>query len=173
MNVKTSPSGAPPLASRSVSGLVWLLSNSCARVPAQLAGDSRNTVSTLPLHVTTQEKHCRAKDHNNQDDPDNAGHSVILLDTCLRGKILHRQTWFHILTHAWDRWWSLWVRGAVLLRRGVRAPLRVEMGLGECRGHGDGQRSIPRLLHLRTARPVWPVPGDVVGAHQESGSARR
>src|SRR5882762_11392030 len=89
-----------------------------------------------------------------------------------REKILHPKTRFHILTHARDRWWSLWVRGAVLLRRRVRAPLRVEVGLGECRGYGDGQGSIPRLLHLRTARPVWPVSCDVVGAHEESGPAR-
>src|SRR2546428_10257455 len=46
MNVKTSPNGAPPFASRSVSGLVWLLSNSFARVPEQFAGDRRNTVNT-------------------------------------------------------------------------------------------------------------------------------
>src|SRR5213593_1674671 len=86
MNVKTSPSGAPPLARRAVSGLVRLLSNSCARVPAQLAGDSRNTVNTLPLHVPTQEKHRRAKDHNNQDDPDNAGHFCHPPNRYPRGK---------------------------------------------------------------------------------------
>jgi hypothetical protein len=40
------------LLSRAVSGLVRLFSNSCARVPAQLAGDNRKTVSTLALHVT-------------------------------------------------------------------------------------------------------------------------
>src|SRR2546423_159581 len=45
MNVKTSPSGAPPSASLAVNGLVRLLSSICARVPAQLAGDSRKTVS--------------------------------------------------------------------------------------------------------------------------------
>jgi hypothetical protein len=45
-------------------------------VPAQLAGDSRKTVNTLTLHVPPQEKHRRAKDHNYQDDPDNAGHSA-------------------------------------------------------------------------------------------------
>src|SRR6266404_2314347 len=86
MKVNTSPSGAPPFARRAVNGLVRLLSNSCARVPAQLAGDSRNTVSTLPLHVTTQEKDRRTKDHNNQDDPDNAGHSATLLNKYRREK---------------------------------------------------------------------------------------
>src|SRR5881396_960966 len=78
MNVKTSPSGAPPFARRAVSGLVWLLSSICARVPAQLAGDSKNTVSTLPLHVAPQEKNGRTKDHNNQDDPDNTRHPALL-----------------------------------------------------------------------------------------------
>jgi hypothetical protein len=45
-------------------------------VPAQLAGDNRKTVSTLPLHVPPQEKHRRAKNHNDQDDPHDAGHPM-------------------------------------------------------------------------------------------------
>jgi len=45
MNVKTSPIGAPPLASRAVNGLVRLFSSIRARVPEQLAGESRKTVN--------------------------------------------------------------------------------------------------------------------------------
>src|SRR5689334_1170693 len=87
MKLKTSPSGAPPFASRVVKGLVWLLSSSCARVPAQLAGESRNTVSRLSLHVAAEEKHRRAKDHNYQGDPDDAWHFAILpLKRILPGK---------------------------------------------------------------------------------------
>ena len=51
MNVKTSPMGAPPFASRAVSGLVRLFSSIRARVPEQLAGDKRNTVTMSALHV--------------------------------------------------------------------------------------------------------------------------
>src|SRR2546421_6120951 len=76
MKVKTSPRDAPPLASRAVSGLVLLLSSNCARVPAQLAGDSRKTVTTLTLHVSPQEKHRHAKDHDDQNDPHDAGHDA-------------------------------------------------------------------------------------------------
>src|SRR5438132_14295772 len=64
------------------------------------------TPSTLPLHVPPQEKRRRAKDHNDQDNPDNTRHAAVLG----RGpwkKILHAKTWFYILTHAWARWWSL------------------------------------------------------------------
>src|SRR6266576_1005356 len=94
MKAKTSPSGAPPFARRAVSGLVWLLSNICARVPAQLAGESRNTVSTSPLHVAPQEEHGRAKDHNNQDDPDNTWHFALGWNRVLRKRICKPKTSF-------------------------------------------------------------------------------
>src|SRR5712671_4468842 len=77
MNEKTSPSVAPPLVRRAVIGLVWLRSSICARVPPQLAGESKKTVNTLTLHVPPQEKHRRAKDHNYHDDPDDTGHFAM------------------------------------------------------------------------------------------------
>src|SRR5437016_11212745 len=36
------------------------------------------TPSTLPLHVPPQEKRRRAKDHNDQDNPDNTRHAAVL-----------------------------------------------------------------------------------------------
>src|SRR2546430_7521121 len=44
--LNTSPSGAPPFANRSRSGLAVLFSSIWARFPEQLAGESRKTVST-------------------------------------------------------------------------------------------------------------------------------
>src|SRR5213592_4583479 len=82
-------------------------------------------------------------------------------------KMLHPQTWFYILTHAWARRWALHLRGAVLFRRRIRAPDGVEMGRGECRGHDNGQSTVPRFLLLHSAPPVWPVPRDLV-AHTKN-----
>src|SRR6266853_1388100 len=87
-------------------------------------------------------------------------------------RILHAKTWLYILTHAWARRWSLHLRGAVLLCRGLRAPLRVEVGAGERRGHDHSRPAVPGLVHFRAARPVRAVSGDVVGAYQEQGPAR-
>src|SRR5712671_370127 len=162
MNEKTSPSVAPPLVRRAVIGLVWLRSSICARVPPQLAGESKKTVNTLTLHVPPQEKHRRAKDHNYHDDPDDTGQ-----------KILRHKIWLHILTHAGHRWWFHHLRRTLLLYRRIRAPVWLEMGPGERRGDGDRQRLVPRVLHPGAARSIRPLPRDVVGAYEESGPARR
>src|SRR2546423_831519 len=78
--------------------------------------------------------------------------------------MLHPKSWFHILTHARAWWWSLHIRGAVLFRRGIRTHDRVEMGPGEYCRHDHHQSALPGIFHLNPARPVLPVPRDVVGA---------
>src|SRR5438105_13175950 len=87
--------------------------------------------------------------------------------------ILHPEIPFHILAHVRARRWSLHVCGAFLFRRGIRASLRLEMGPGECGRDIDGQGAVSRILHFRSASPVWTLPGHVVGAYEAPSAARR